>query len=177
MLLPHLLQLIRRVLHLGKGLVSRFLMRWDIFLSPVSESNAEFVSHFSRPALHLSLRRSRGPSHHRNSTPFPTDFNGNPLNQQHTSHPLLPQFPSGSLPYASPEMLSPPNIPRSAASCKIHGTPFAPNPAQDMWALGVLLYALLTGKLPFADSFEPRLQMKILHGAFLIIFTSWLFHC
>jgi len=28
------------------------------------------------------------------------------------------------------------------------------------------LYALLTGRLPFADSFEPRLQMKILHGAF-----------
>jgi hypothetical protein len=28
-----------------------------------------------------------------------------------------------------------------------------------------MLYALLTGRLPFADSFEPRLQMKILHGA------------
>jgi hypothetical protein len=30
--------------------------------------------------------------------------------------------------------------------------------------MGVLLYALLTGHLPFFDSFEPRLQMKILHG-------------
>jgi hypothetical protein len=29
----------------------------------------------------------------------------------------------------------------------------------------VMLYALLTGRLPFTDAFEPRLQMKILHGA------------
>jgi hypothetical protein len=30
--------------------------------------------------------------------------------------------------------------------------------------VGIILHALLTGRLPFIDSFDPRLQMKILRG-------------
>lgn len=64
-------------------------------------------------------------------------------------------FPPGSLQYASPELLLPPTSQNGR---------YTTHPAQDMWALGVLLYALLAGKLPFQDSFEPRLQMKIVKG-------------
>ncbi|KAL7420222.1 hypothetical protein Q5752_005189 [Cryptotrichosporon argae] len=59
-------------------------------------------------------------------------------------------FPSASLPYAPPELLRAPPAPAGLA--------------QDMWALGVILHALLTGRLPFVDPFDPRLQMKILRG-------------
>lgn len=61
-------------------------------------------------------------------------------------------LPSASLPYAPPELLCVPPQPRSLK--------------QDTWAMGVILYALLTGCLPFRDSFDPRLQMKIINGHF-----------
>ena len=73
--------------------------------------------------------------------------------------PLQSQpFPSASLPYAPPELLRTP--------------PSQPSLAQDIWALGVILHALLTGRLPFVDQFDPRLQMKILRGAWEV--PPWL---
>lgn len=95
----------------------------------------------TRPSLppHLSTIRQNS-ARHRNST-----SSAHPAQSVHIFQP-------GSLPYAAPELLLP----------QISG--LIPHPAQDIWALGVLLYALLKGQLPFADSFEPRLQMKILNG-------------
>ncbi|CAG8722576.1 3581_t:CDS:2, partial [Cetraspora pellucida] len=58
----------------------------------------------------------------------------------------------GSIAYCAPEQA------RSKTSIK--------NPAVDIWSLGVVLYALVTNKLPFMDDFIPRLQYKIINGRY-----------
>ncbi|KAG9326781.1 hypothetical protein KVV02_008671 [Mortierella alpina] len=58
----------------------------------------------------------------------------------------------GSLAYSSPEQL------RSDKPLRC--------PSTDVWSLGVVLYALLTGRLPFQDEYEPRLQYQILNGCY-----------
>ena len=61
----------------------------------------------------------------------------------------LPTFAPGSVHYCAPEVLK------------------SVGPAQfsnDIWSLGCVLHALLTGSLPFNDSYLPRLQMSIING-------------
>ena len=57
---------------------------------------------------------------------------------------------AGSLQYASPELIM---SPAGFLSSVV-----------DMWAYGVVMYALLVGDLPFQHTFQPRVQMKILAG-------------
>ncbi|PLB35482.1 protein kinase [Aspergillus candidus] len=57
---------------------------------------------------------------------------------------------AGSLEYAPPELL--------LSSCGIIA------PSVDMWAFGVVLFAVLVGSRPFQDPFAPRIQNCIING-------------
>lgn len=69
---------------------------------------------------------------------------------------LTTRLPPGTPEYRSPEML------RFARQWE--GEPYASQPADDWWALGVSLYALLTRTLPFGDRHGP-LSRRILEHA------------
>ncbi|KZF26957.1 kinase-like protein [Xylona heveae TC161] len=64
---------------------------------------------------------------------------------QTTTRPL-----SGSLQYLSPEL--------------IESQTHLLSPAADIWALGVVMYALFVGDLPFNHPLRPKLQMMIVKG-------------
>lgn len=64
----------------------------------------------------------------------------------------LPHSHIGSLPYASPELLLP--------------SPPPLGPSADIWALGVLMWTMVVGKLPFQHPYEPRLRAMIASGKF-----------
>ena len=73
--------------------------------------------------------------------------------------PSVPVIAPGSLPYAAPELLV-----QRARGAQPGAVQHIPHPAQDIWALGCVLHALLYGRLPFTDAYEPRLVDKILTG-------------
>ncbi|WFD42201.1 hypothetical protein MPSI1_000841 [Malassezia psittaci] len=77
----------------------------------------------------------------------------------------------GTLAYAAPEVVRyidfdmplPDNVPSHAPPIsEQQHTPFA----RDMWSLGCVLYAMLSGQLPFVDGMQVRLQQKILSGEY-----------
>ncbi|KAJ3229656.1 hypothetical protein HDU81_005190 [Chytriomyces hyalinus] len=61
----------------------------------------------------------------------------------------------GSLHYCAPEDLQ-----EAASDGAMNGA------SSDVWALGCILYAMLTGALPFNDGFLPRLQQTIMNGTY-----------
>lgn len=65
----------------------------------------------------------------------------------------LPHSHIGSLPYAAPELLTP--------------SPPPLGPLADIWAFGVLLFAMCVGKLPFQHPSESRLRAIISAGLYL----------
>ncbi|TPX69130.1 hypothetical protein SpCBS45565_g02672 [Spizellomyces sp. 'palustris'] len=74
-----------------------------------------------------------------------------PEASHNVAFPNDPVFCHGSLHYCAPEEL------RQTTHS---------NPASDVWSLGCVLYAMLTGTLPFNDGFPPRLQAMIINGRY-----------
>ncbi|KAF3987406.1 hypothetical protein FT663_03967 [Candidozyma haemuli var. vulneris] len=110
------------------------------------------ISHF---------HRSHGPSLQSldltptNSKTSLADFHEFKVRDQHIMSNIeseLPHSHIGSLPYASPELLEPQPPPLG--------------PSADIWALGVVLFTMVVGKLPFQHPFEPRLRAIISAGKF-----------
>ncbi|CAO3631173.1 unnamed protein product [Cunninghamella blakesleeana] len=60
----------------------------------------------------------------------------------------------GSLAYCAPEQLKSSKV----LSC----------PKTDIWSLGIVLYAMFAGKLPFSDDYDVRLRQSILLGEYTI---------
>lgn len=76
-------------------------------------------------------------------------------------------FLGGSLEYAAPEILKI----ATSASGQIHPHDMPPqhsvvSPAVDIWAMGVCMFAMLTGSRPFHNAFQPRIVMAILAGEY-----------
>jgi len=105
-------------------------------------------------AVSLTVPSSKRPNHLQLNHTINHHNNTRHRNSTSTMEPTH-SFQPGSLPYAAPELL----LPQTSGALR-------PHPSQDIWALGVMLYTLLTGRLPYSDAFEPRLQMKILNGMF-----------
>lgn len=110
----------------------------------------------------LHLRRTHGPS--LQSLEFtPAHSNSSTLSEFHEYNTKdnklggeiesdLPHSHIGLLPYASPELLNP--------------LPPPLGPSADIWALGVLVFTMIVGKLPFQHPYEPRLRAIITAGKY-----------
>ncbi|KAJ9107312.1 hypothetical protein QFC21_000762 [Naganishia friedmannii] len=132
-----------------------------------AHAHTQHVARPSLPAFPTANQILFGDRHHRSSTSREKEVSPGPPQARRTSRsrsrkpagashtiPVQTCFPSASLPYASPELLRAP--------------PSPPDFAQDIWALGIILHALLTSRLPFVDAFDPRLQMKIIRGEWAV---------
>lgn len=116
--------------------------------SKIGISNLERVHGPSLQSVDISTLQKQA---HYKKFPFDSKTRGQD-NQEIGIDSDLPHSHIGSLPYAAPELLSP--------------SPPPLGPLADIWALGVLLFTMCVGKLPFQHQYEPRLRAIITAGKF-----------
>ncbi|KAF8669651.1 Protein tyrosine kinase [Rhizoctonia solani] len=150
----------------GGARITDFGLAVQLDEEPVRSSIERSRSRVSAERTRRSVSRHRtfstyAPPGHGHAPPSYGLGRANSVSVTSTTPPTAKnKFPPGSLPYAAPELLKP----SRSRSRERSNDSDKPNPAQDIWALGCVLHALFTGKLPFSDAFEPRLQMKIVRG-------------
>ncbi|AKJ05952.1 serine/threonine-protein kinase [Archangium gephyra] len=123
-------------------LVMRVLLPFALTLADVHASG---VVHRDIKEANIVMREADG-------QPVLVDFGAAGLKEGALR--LTLRLPPGTAEYRSPEAL------RFARQWEGEPYPFAPG--DDLWALGVVLYALLTRTLPFGDRSEPGLNRAIL---------------
>lgn len=89
-------------------------------------------------------------THDSRESPGPFDGKGPAELRQNIGPSNTSTTVTGSIPYAAPEVFSTPY--------KLY------SPAVDMWAFGVVVHALLTGRLPFQHDFQAMLRAMIEKG-------------
>lgn len=129
--------------------MSDYFVREDEHKSPPQGS---YANHVIGPADTSSLFNQYHNFHQYpligNSRPNTAPTNNNSRSAGGNSLPSSQNF--GSLPYASPQLLTS-NVPLV-------------EPEVDIWALGVVVFALYMGNLPWNHAFLPKLRMMILQG-------------
>ncbi|QSQ28151.1 serine/threonine protein kinase [Pyxidicoccus parkwayensis] len=125
------------------------LYEWALAQRPSSRQVLQLLARLARAldathsagGLHRDVKGDNVLVRHSDAQPFLTDFGSG----HYVGAATLtgPAFPPGTLAYRSPEAWR--FIPRSG---KIPAIPYSPRPADDLFALGVTAYRLITGKYP-----------------------------